>query len=129
MSESEVTVGSIVYICNICDINCGDPQLMIHHVRENHSFSNEKDAFEAVTAYEVQDISDSNEDKKLWSKEATFALIQLVEEYDNQFQKSVKNHIWLKIASIINTNMDINITWQQCDTKWKSLKKSSFCYI
>ncbi|CAG9834864.1 unnamed protein product [Diabrotica balteata] len=135
---SEVAVGSILYICNMCDHNCGDPQLMIHHMNLNHSFSNESDALKAVTAYTVKEVSEANTapsssasatqldniDKKVWTREATLIFIQLVEENDENFQKSIKKHIWAKIASSLNKQMNVGVTWQQCDTKWKSLKKT-----
>ncbi|CAH1118232.1 unnamed protein product [Phaedon cochleariae] len=133
----EVAVGSILYICNICDHNCPDPQLMTDHMRQNHSFPTESDALNAVTAYMVQEASESsastftpstsstvNTENKLWPREATLGLIRLVEEYDGQFQKSVKKHVWTKISTILNSKMAIGVSWQQCDTKWKSLKKT-----
>jgi len=51
------------------------------------------------------------------------ALINLVEEYEEQFQNSVKKYVWQKISQILKNKLGISFTWQQCDTKWKGLLK------
>ncbi|KYM93648.1 hypothetical protein ALC62_15750, partial [Cyphomyrmex costatus] len=58
-----------------------------------------------------------------WTTESTLALINLVEEYEEQFQSSVKKYVWQKISEILKDKLSISFTWQQCDTKWKGLLK------
>lgn len=53
----------------------------------------------------------------------TLGLIALVEEYQNQFQNSVKKYVWIKIAKILQDKFGFSVTWQHCDTKWKGLLK------
>ncbi|XP_018360094.1 PREDICTED: trihelix transcription factor GTL1-like [Trachymyrmex cornetzi] len=62
-------------------------------------------------------------EKKIWTNESILRLINLVEEFEEQFQNSIKKHIWMKISKILTTDLGTSITWQQCDTKWKGLLK------
>ncbi|XP_018378041.1 PREDICTED: uncharacterized protein LOC108770814 [Trachymyrmex cornetzi] len=56
-------------------------------------------------------------EKKIWTNESILRLINLVEEFEEQFQNSIKKHIWMKISKILTIDLDTSITWQQCDTK------------
>lgn len=60
-------------------------------------------------------------EQKLWTKEATLLLIELVSEHKDKLENSVKKHIWMKIPKLINEKLNLHLAWLQCDTKWKSL--------
>lgn len=66
----------------------------------------------------------TTEEKKLWSKEATLLLINLVQENDERFQRSVKKYIWQKISNVINERLGCSYNWDQCNTKWKTLVRT-----
>lgn len=63
------------------------------------------------------------EEKKIWTNESTLILINLIGEFDEQFQTSIKKYVWMKISQILSDKLSTSITWQQCDTKWKGLLK------
>ncbi|CAG9814697.1 unnamed protein product [Phaedon cochleariae] len=136
MSEAEE---NLTYICNVCKHKGDDLQFLVDHINSSHTFANESEALRAVSAYTVQELPDEREssslpdpvtvsyselDRKLWTREVTLSLISLVDKYDNDFQTSVKKYIWMKISKLMMEKFEHKLTWQQCDTKWKSLKKT-----
>lgn len=69
-------------------------------------------------------VSETPPEQKLWTKEATLLLIDLVGEFEEKFENTVKKYIWLKICDLINNKLKTEFSWLQCDTKWKSLNKT-----
>lgn len=62
------------------------------------------------------------ENDKLWSTNAVKILIDQVKEHYEEFDKTMKKTVWNKIAKVMTTNLKRNVSWKQCDDKWKSLK-------
>ncbi|KAH0820679.1 hypothetical protein GEV33_002110 [Tenebrio molitor] len=63
-------------------------------------------------------------DGKLWNRTTTLFLIEKIEEAEKQFENSVKKNVWVKIAQQCTKEFSRNFTYNQCDSKWKSLKRT-----
>lgn len=63
-------------------------------------------------------------DAKLWTRPAVLFLIKQVENYQNDFENGLKKNIWIKISQKCSENFSKHITYNQCDMKWKSLKRT-----
>ncbi|CAH1977609.1 unnamed protein product [Acanthoscelides obtectus] len=62
------------------------------------------------------------ETSKLWTDEATLALIDMYRKYEQRFDSGVKKYVWSKIARELTEKLGSQYNIQQCDTKWKVLK-------
>lgn len=60
---------------------------------------------------------------KVWTKDAIFELVDIIQEYDASFETSIKKNIWCKVAQKL-CEKKIIVTWQQCNNKWKGLKRT-----
>lgn len=63
-------------------------------------------------------------EKRLWLPETTRLLIQLYEEHQDHFDNGIRKHAWQKVSLELNKKLNLHLTWQQCDTKWKGLVKT-----
>lgn len=61
---------------------------------------------------------------KFWSSENTLALISLVKENYGQFSLTLKKKVWEKVATQLSVIIERPITASQCETKWKTLKRT-----
>lgn len=61
---------------------------------------------------------------KLWTDKSTLLLIELVREYEDDFNKKIKKFVWQKIANLITDKTGIKYTATQVDTKWKGMVKT-----
>lgn len=70
------------------------------------------------------DIGPSSE-RFQWTKESTRHLIQLVEKNEPLFSSNTvtRRRIWQSIADEMQMH-GWPLNWEQCDTKWKSLKRT-----
>ena len=86
-------------------------------------------------ATENEDLSDDREnetestvvnevkDNKIWSSENTMFLIDVIKKYDKEFSKGIKKNVWEKVARDCRY-FNKYITGKQCETKWKTLKRT-----
>lgn len=61
--------------------------------------------------------------KKMWTDKNIRMLIELYKQHEEEFENSMKKLVWKKIANTLSNQTTINITWSQCDTKFKGLKE------
>ncbi|KAL1489239.1 hypothetical protein ABEB36_014172 [Hypothenemus hampei] len=70
-----------------------------------------------------ENVPPTKEDQKMWSEENILQLINLVDKYDKEFSTSIKKNVWIKIGSEF-AQINTKITAQDCETKWKALKRT-----
>lgn len=61
---------------------------------------------------------------KFWSTENTLLLISIVKDYYEQFSLTVKKKVWEKVAVKMSEIAGKSYTSCQCETKWKTLKRT-----
>ncbi|CAG9773217.1 unnamed protein product [Ceutorhynchus assimilis] len=59
-----------------------------------------------------------------WTQQQTLLLIRLVESNYEKFNEGLKKNVWLKIAKALSDMTNKKFTAEQCDTKWKGLKRT-----
>ncbi|GAB6030041.1 hypothetical protein CHUAL_005725 [Chamberlinius hualienensis] len=59
-----------------------------------------------------------------WDKKTTTLLINLVEENFSCFVTGMKKQVWTRIATEVSAKGGCQVVWDQCDSKWKSLKST-----
>ncbi|KAJ8915717.1 hypothetical protein NQ315_000651 [Exocentrus adspersus] len=98
-----------------------NPQLYeIVEVEDKHEEETQKNSTN------VEDDASSSKSGKaetlrIWTYDTTCFLINLVQEFDQEFQRSIKKLVWKKICNRLEKEMKVTVSPQQCDTKWKGL--------
>lgn len=66
-----------------------------------------------------------NPERFQWTKESTVRLTKLIERYKSQFNSNTvtRRKIWQLIAEDMQAR-GWALNWEQCDSKWKSLKRT-----
>lgn len=59
-----------------------------------------------------------------WSDEQALLLIRLIETNYNKFNSGLKKNVWHLISKEIRQTCNLAVTGEQCDSKWKGLKKT-----
>lgn len=87
-------------------------------------------AFEISSENCKEDVNDTEDtenneakDHKIWSSENTMFLIDVIKKYDKEFSQGMKKLIWEKVARNCQS-FNKSITAKQCETKWKTLKRT-----
>lgn len=78
----------------------------------------------STTAVQIESESMENTDKKIWTNEAILLLIRLVEGKYDDFNIGLKKNVWMNIAADLSKTLKYTISADQCDSKWKGLKKT-----
>ncbi|KAL1488658.1 hypothetical protein ABEB36_014458 [Hypothenemus hampei] len=81
-----------------------------------------------VKGYEVEEseVEDTVQfdNSKTWTKTTTLFLIDKMNEFDKEFSTGMKKNVWIKVAKECSANFKKNISWQNCEMKFKSLKRT-----
>ncbi|KAF2896409.1 hypothetical protein ILUMI_09775 [Ignelater luminosus] len=60
-----------------------------------------------------------------WTNEMTVRLINKIKKFDSVFDRSpMKKTIWIKLTNEFNQENSKNLTYQQIENKWKTLKRT-----
>lgn len=59
-----------------------------------------------------------------WCRQQTVLLIRLVESNYSKFNDGLKKTVWARIATELSSMTSKTFTAEQCDIKWKSLKRT-----
>ncbi|CAG9770172.1 unnamed protein product [Ceutorhynchus assimilis] len=97
-------------------------QAFLDELTQKYYGFHKKNLVTSIDSFEVGESNAHPETAKLWTFDTTNFLISLVKKYDDEFQSKVKRHVWQKIATIVSDQTKLNVSAQQCDTKWKGLK-------
>lgn len=120
------------YVCASCGIFTSDYlEATVEHYRTCTGPA-QTQAVTAVTQYRALEKSpqstigdeDPSSPRLQWTREATTRLIKLVKKYEYEFRSnSTRKKVWQSIAQEMQTE-GFCLSWEHCDTKWKSLKKT-----
>ncbi|CAG9769966.1 unnamed protein product [Ceutorhynchus assimilis] len=97
-------------------------QAFLDELTQKYYGFHKKNLVTSIDSFEVGESNAHPETAKLWTFDTTNFQISLVKKYDDEFQSKVKRHVWQKIATIVSDQTKLNVSAQQCDTKWKGLK-------
>ncbi|KAF2901952.1 hypothetical protein ILUMI_04234 [Ignelater luminosus] len=65
------------------------------------------------------------ESERNWTNEMTVRLINKIKKFDSVFDRSLmKKTIWIKLTNEFNQENSKNLTYQQIENKWKTLKRT-----
>lgn len=59
---------------------------------------------------------------RMWTDTNICMLIELYKQHQNDFETSIKKHVWQKVTKLLSEQCHIKLDWTQCDTKFKGLK-------
>lgn len=97
-----------------------------------NNFLDEAAALRSVTSYVMESSQDENKSTDIennietivWNSDRTKLLINLVKQYETEFQTKMKKTVWQKICTALCTYTGVQYSWTQCDTTWKGLQRT-----